>query len=282
MHLGALTAVERQALAVYRSRWVDIPHWYDRLRQIYDKLKSNQNVDRTSLEGILLRLEPFSRGEMALMYGRGEDVMTIEDASLPWGMTIFEGGAELDEYAKVALLSMMAWHIYTDAVRRRREELNQGGFTNWMQIFFEEANKVLGGVNAAAGNDEGGATTAQQFQDMWRDGRKYRIWLHLMTQSPAELPLGIVDSCNNAFVTQLKNPRDRDLMIAHLALSEKGFVDEHYKRFLSRMEVARSVVKLGYSTDRRDVQPVLAEPLMVPAREPTDAEIYRHFLLRDR
>ena len=281
-HLGALTAVERQALAVFRSRWVDIPGWYDRLRQIYDGLKPSQNVDRTSLEGVLLRLEPFSRGEMAMMYGRGEDVMTIEDVSLPWGMTVFEGGAELDEYAKVALLSMMAWHLYTDAVRRRREELNQGGFTNWMQIYFEEANKVLGGVNAASGDDEGGATTAQQFQDMWRDGRKYRIWLHLMTQSPADLPPGIVDSCNNAFVTQLKNPKDRDLMMAHLALSEKGFVDEHYKRFLSRMEVARSVVKLGYSTDRRDVQPVLAEPLMVPAREPTDAEIYRHFLLRAR
>jgi hypothetical protein len=25
-----------------------------------------------------------------------------------------------------------------------------------------------------------------------------RIWLHLMTQSLATLPLGIVDSCNNA------------------------------------------------------------------------------------
>ena len=102
-----------------------------------------------------------------------------------------------------------------------------------------------------------------------------RIWLHLMTQSP-----GIVDSCNNAFVVQLKAPKDRDLMMAHLALSEKGFVDEHYKRYISRMEVARSIVKLGYSRDKRDVQPMLAEALMVPAREPTDAEIYRHFLLR--
>ena len=86
-------------------------------------------------------------------------------------------------------------------------------------------------------------------------------------------------------VAQLKNPKDRDLMCetwfaAHLALSEKGFVDEHYKRFLSRMEVARSVVKLGYSTDRRDVQPLLAEPLMVPAREPTDREIYQRFVAR--
>jgi hypothetical protein len=36
-------------------------------------------------------------------------------------------------------------------------------------------------------------------------------------------------------------------------VASTGFVDEHYKRFLSRMEVARSVVKLGYSCDKRDV-----------------------------
>ena len=53
--------------------------------------------------------------------------MAIEDVSLPWGLTVFEGGTELDEYAKVALLSMMAsqalrQHLYTDAVRRQREE----------------------------------------------------------------------------------------------------------------------------------------------------------------
>ena len=47
-----------------------------------------------------------------------------------------------------------------------------------MQIFFEEANKVLGGVDGAKGSDDtggaatGGATTARQFQNMWRDGCK--------------------------------------------------------------------------------------------------------------
>jgi hypothetical protein len=245
---------------------------------MYRKVGKSNMTDRTSLEGVLLRLEPFSRGEMALMYGKGNDVMPLEDVSMPWGMTVFEGGAELDEYAKVSLLSMMAWHLYTDAVRRRREELNRGGFENWMQIFFEEANKVLGGVSVQSGGDENGADTSQQFQHMWRDGRKYRIWLHLMTQSPATLPPGIVDSCNNAFISQLKAPKDRDMMMAHLALSEKGFTDEHYKRYVSRMEVARSIVKLGYSTDNRDVQPMLGEALMVPAREPTDAEIYGAFV----
>jgi hypothetical protein len=71
-------------------------------------------------------------------------------------------------------------------------------------------------------------------------------------------------------------------MMAPLALSEEGFVDEHYKHFLSRMEVARSVVKLGYSPDRRDVQPVLVEALMVPTGEPADADICRRFVLRRR
>lgn len=36
--------------------------------------------------------------------------------------------------------------------------------------------------------------------------------------------------------------------------------------FWSRMEVARSVVKLDYPTGRRDLQPVLAKPLVVPAQ----------------
>jgi hypothetical protein len=58
---------------------------------------------------------------MALMYGSGDDVVSIEDVSMPWGLTVFEGAAELDEYAKVALRSMMAWHLCTDAVRRRRK-----------------------------------------------------------------------------------------------------------------------------------------------------------------
>ena len=87
-----------------------------------------------------------------------------------------------------------------------------------------------------------------------------------MTQSPATLPPGIVDSCNNAFVVQLKAPKDRDLMMAHLALSEKGFVDEHPRRHISRMEAARSIVKLGYSRDKRDVPPILAEALMASVR----------------
>jgi hypothetical protein len=71
-------------------------------------------------------------------------------------MVRFEGGAALDEYTKMALLSMMAWHLYTDTVRWRREELNGGGFKNWMQVSIQEAKKVLGGVDRAKGSDDTG------------------------------------------------------------------------------------------------------------------------------
>jgi hypothetical protein len=62
--------------------------------------------------------------------------------------------------------------------------------------------------------------------------------------------------------------------MAHLAFSEKGFTDEDYKRFLSRMPAAMAVAKLGYSQDIVHTTPFLVRPLMVPAREPTDEEIY--------
>ena len=62
---GGPTTAERQALAVYRSRNVDPSGWYGRLHEMYRKIDPRATTDRTSLEGVLLHLEPFSRGEMA-------------------------------------------------------------------------------------------------------------------------------------------------------------------------------------------------------------------------
>jgi hypothetical protein len=108
---------------------------------------------------------------------------------------------------------------------------------------------------------------------MWRDSRKYGIWLHLVTQSPSLIPPGIMSSCNNLFAAQLKNARDRDAVIAAFARSEKGFVDEPWRRFLASIPVARMVVKLGYQADRARLEPTYIEPLLLEAPEPSDEEI---------
>lgn len=44
-------------------------------------------------------------------------------------------------------------------------------------------------------------------------------------------------------------------------------------RASSRAPAARKVVKLGYGQDEAELEPMLVNPLHVPALEPTDAEI---------
>ncbi len=108
---------------------------------------------------------------------------------------------------------------------------------------------------------------------MWRDGRKYKTFQHPMVQTLQDLPPGILSSCNNAFFGQMKGMKDRDLAMAHLARSEKGFTDEEYKRYMSRIPRELAIVKLGYAADVTQVEPMLVRPMMVECKEPTDAEI---------
>ena len=271
-----------QTLACLRSKQVDISNLVRLLKSIQDKLPRNDTTSRTSLEGVLLRLEPFAEGQMAMQYGVGES-NAIEDLGLlgnpesPWGISVIEGGAEMDEYPKVALLSLLASILYLDAVVRRRQSLNRNTQFPPMQIFFEEANKVLSGVSGGASSDMNSASShgsvSEIFQTFWRDGRKYKIFLHPIVQTVSALPEGVFSSCNNMVVVQTKNPKDRDLVLAQLGKSEKGFVNTEYKRYLARIPQQMAIVKFGYSTDVFQLEPVLIHPLMVPGVEPSDSLI---------
>ncbi len=279
--LSSLSAAELQQLAVYRSRKVDASAWVERLWTYKEKLMRDQ-ASRTSLEGVLLRLEQFSEGGMARQYGADPAGAGVDGLGLvgcaqdPWGITVIEGGADMDEYSKAALLALLASIFYADAVARRRETLAGRHFPP-MQIFFEEANKVLTGVSGGAASDHGAADSSdavsQLFQTMWRDGRKYGVFLHLLAQTVSEIPAGILSSCANIFVFQTKNPRDRDLILPHLGKSEKGLVNTEYKRYLARIPRSYAICKLGYSDDVLQLEPVLTSPLMLHCSEPADEEI---------
>jgi hypothetical protein len=182
----------------------------------------------------------------------------------------------MDEYPKAALLALLSSVLYFDSVVRRRESLAGATFPP-MQIFFEEANKVLTGVsgaaadqNASSGNNE---QVSEVFQTLWRDGRKYKIFLHLLAQTVSALPAGILSSCNNGFFFQTKYPHDRDLILAHIGRSEKGVVNTEYKRYLARIPRRMAIARLGYSDDVTQLEPMLVQPLMVPGNEPSDQEI---------
>ncbi|MCO6451214.1 MAG: serine-rich protein [Caldilineales bacterium] len=272
--LADLTAEQRQLLAVRRSQQVGLQDLYGFIEHKLERVPARDAMLRGVLEGILFRLHPLVQGAAARQYAAGEDAADINDV-VPgeWGVAILEGGAFLDEFSKAFLLGWSAWHLYNDAVvqriRRARQEPAQ------IQIVFEEANKILSGVDAS-GEEEGGAvSTAEQFAGMWRDSRKYGIWLHLITQSPSLIPPGILSSCNNLLVGQVKNRRDQDAVIGMLHKSPVGFTDEVWRRFLASLPVARAVAKLGYAYDRALLEPVYLQPWLVWAEEPSDVEIER-------
>ena len=259
----------RQRLAVHRSRFVGLQDLYDHIEAEIENIPP-RDIRRSILEGILYRLHPLVQGAAARQYAAGEDAVDINEI-VPgdWGIVVLEGGANLDEFSKAFLLAWAAYHFYTDAVARRIRRARSHGWE--VQIFFEEANKMLAGLDGRG--EEGGPSTAEQFEAMWRDSRKYGIALHVITQSPSQVPQGILSSCNNIVVSQTKNPKDRDLAVAMIHRSEKGFVDEAWRRFIGSIPVARAVVKLGYSFDRARVEPVYVQPLLLDATEPTDEEI---------
>jgi hypothetical protein len=220
------------------------------------------------------------------MYGPGYDTIAIEDLGLlgpandQWGIAVIEGGAQMDEFAKSALLSLIAAVLYEDSVVRRRESLAGQQFPP-LQIFFEEANKVLTGVSpgsAASDKDSSSSNqTSQIFTVMWRDGRKYKTFLHILAQTISEIPEGILSSCNNGFFGQTKHDKDRQAVLAHLARNTKGFVNSEYDRFLARMTIAQFVAKLGYTSDVVQTEPYLITPEILKAVEPSDQQISAYY-----
>ncbi len=269
--LAALTRDERQLLAVRRSQSVGLKDLYEALEKEIETVPP-RDIRRSILEGISFRLDPLVHGEAALQYAAGPDAIDINEV-VPgdWGIAILEGGAFLDDFSKAFLLGWVAWHIYTDAVIQRIHRSKSE--PAHIQIFFEEANKILSGVGDRGGGEEGGMSLAEQFAAMWRDSRKYGIFLHLITQTPSEIPPGIMSSCNNVFAGQLKNVKDLDIAIQSIHRSPKGFTDETWRRFLASLPVARAIAKLGYSFDRGQVEPVYIQPKLLNIEEPTDPEI---------
>ncbi len=270
--LGDLTIIQRQKLAVYRSSKVDLGTLYRQIEEKLSRVNPRDTMLTGVLEGILYRMNALVQGAAAAQFAAGADCVPMEDLAKPWGVAIIEGGMFLDDFGKAFLLGWAGWHLYTDMVARRVHEVNTD--EPILQIFFEEANKIFAGVDAGSGDDEsGGVSLSQRFGDMFRDARKYKARLHVITQAPSLIPQDIISSCNNLVVGFLKNPKDKDIVLSAIARSEKGFVDEPWRRFLADLQIGMFLGRFPYAHSRELQQPFLFRPLAVVAPEPTDEEI---------
>jgi hypothetical protein len=228
------------------------------------------------LEGILFRLNPLVQGAAAMQFAPGPNTVPVEDLSKQggWGVTIIEGGMFLDEFGKAFLLGWTGWHLYMDMVARRVHEVNT--HEPLLQVIYEEANKIFVKDQGGGGGDEGaggGMSATQRFADMFRDARKYKCRLHIITQAPHLIADDIISSCNNIMIGFIKNPKDKDLVLAALARSEKGFHDEPWRRFMDDMPIGMAVGRFPYTTRREFQRPFLFRPLMLDVPEPTDEDI---------
>jgi hypothetical protein len=271
--LGNLDPRQRQSLAVQRSVMIGLTNVYE---EVFAKLKSvpPRDVMLTGvLEGILFRLNPLVQGSAARQFAPGPGTVPIEDLSKNdgWGVTIIEGGMFLDDFGKAFLLGWTGWHLYMDMVARRVHEVKTD--EPLLQIFYEEANKIFVKETGGSGDETGGVSATQRFADMFRDARKYKSRLHVITQAPHLIADDIISSCNNVIVGYLKNPKDKDLILSALARSEKGFRDEEWRRFTDDMPIGMALGRFPYTTRREMQRPILFKPLMLDVPEPTDTEI---------
>ena len=270
--LGDLTPDERQRVAVERSKAVGLQDLYREIEAQYDNLPPRDQVGRGVLEGILWRLKSLVRGAPAAQFQPGADTVPVEDLGRPDGVVVLEGGKFLDNFAKAWLLGWAGWLIYSDMVTRRERQLNRGEADLFM--VFEEANIIFTGLEGGESSEGRSApSVGEQYSNMFRDSRKYGAFFGVVTQSPSLIPQGIISSCNNLVVGFLKNPEDKNIVLSALARSEKGFVDEPWRRFLSDESIGMVIGRFPYAHSREMQLPFLFHPLMLDVPEPTDAEI---------
>lgn len=267
-----LTPKQKQALAVHRSALIGLKDLSERIQEKLSRVAPRDTMLQGVLEGIVFRLNPLVQGSAALQFAPGPDTIPVEDLSKPWGITIIEGGMFLDDFGKAFLLGWTGWHLYMDMVARRVHEVSTD--EPLLQIFYEEANKIF--VKNGGGGDEesgGGVSATQRFADMFRDARKYKSRLHVITQAPHLLADDIVSSCSNILIGFIKDSKDKDIVLSALARSEKGFRDEEWRRFVDDIPIGMAVGRFPYTHNRAMQRPFLFRPLMLDVPEPSDAEI---------
>lgn len=268
----------RQLLAIERSKKIGLVDLYNHINATLNALDKKDQIGRTVLDGILQRLRALTLGETGKQFGKdmpGNPAMPIEGLGRDTcGLTILEGGKSLGTFEKAWLLGWAGWMIYTDMVRRRELHLNMGEAD--LVMVLEEANILFTGLETGDPDQNTGPTVSEQWSNMFRDSRKYGCYFLVITQSPALIPSGIRNSCNNIVLGYLTDPKDKDVALSALARSEKGFHDEPWRRFLSSLSIGMMVARFPYCQERSEQMPFLYRPTQLLLEEPTDEELRKN------
>ena len=268
--LGDLTPDQRQLIAIHRSKSVGLRDLNDEIVSRKDALPTRDQIGRGIYEGIEQRLMSLLRGSAEPQFAAGFATIDVGEMGEE-GVLILEGGQFLGKFEKAWLLGWAGWLIVNDKVKKRERQMVKGN--KKLLLVFEEANKILTGMDAYDPNNPGGGSVSEYYEDMARDTRKYGVNLVFITQSPAAIPVGIRSSCSSLVIGFLGEPEDKDVVLSALGKSEKGFRDEDWRRLLSDLQIGMNIGRFPYSFERAQMRPVLFMPLMLQAEEPSDAQL---------
>ncbi len=269
--LADLDIGQRQPIAIHRSKTVGLSDLYNEVRSRREAARDKVTIQ--VLDGILRRLKTVMSGLFAKQYAKGEDAIDLGDLVNASGyrLLIIEGG-NVPEFIKKWMLAWAGFVIFQNRVALR--EAQKIDETPSYFIVFEEANKIFaGGVSADPDSPSGAAYVSEQYEAMFRDSRKYGVRFIVITQNPSVIPAGIRDSCTSLVAAYLSNARDKEVVLEAFSKSSKGFTDENWRRFLSDESIGMSIIRLPYVFEREAMRPIVYRPLMVEAREPTNAEL---------
>ncbi len=269
--LSALDVKQRQPIAIHRSKNVGITELYNEVRARREAARDKTTIQ--VMDGILRRLKTLMSGLYARQYAKGEDAVDLGDLVNTSGyrLLIIEGG-NVPEFIKKWMLAWAGFVIFQNRVALREAQIIDE--TPSYFIVFEEANKIFGGgVSSDSDTPSAAAYVGEQYQAMFRDSRKYGVRFVVITQNPSEIPAGIRDSCTSLVAAFLTNARDKEVVLEAFSKSSKGFTDENWRRFLSDEAIGMALIRLPYVFEREAMRPMLYRPLIVEAREPTDAEL---------
>jgi len=270
--LRSMDIRERQEIAVYRSKSASLQDLYEEIEQRRDAMPARDQVGRGILDGILERMKTLLRGATAAQFAAGYDAIDVAElGNDEKPLLVLEGGKHLDQFSKAWLLSWAGWLLYQDMVEQKDRQLITGDAE--LMMFFEEANIIFSGLGARDENNKGAPTVAEQYDNMFRDSRKYGVRFVVITQSPSLIPAGVRSSCSSVFLGYLSEPDDKDVALSAIARSEKGFHDEPWRRFVADQGIGMNLGRLPYTFERTEMRPFLFRPLMLKAKEPDDAEI---------
>ncbi len=262
---------ETQKIAVHRSKNVSLQMLYEAAKDKLESISARDQVGQNIYGGITSRLQALLRGSAIAQFAAGDGAIDVAElGSGEKRLLILEGGTKLDQFSKAWLLSWAGWIIYADMVERREQRIIKDSD---LVMVFEEANILFTGMDAQDDNNPGAITAADQYNNMFRDSRKYGVRFAVITQAPSLIPAGVRASCGSMFIGKISDPKDKDIILSAMAKSEKGFRDEAWRRFLSDLGIGMILGRLPYSFDRQEIRPFLFQPLRMLVSEPTNDEI---------